>query len=92
MPKTKRTAEEVAAEISALEALKLRVVPTSHFGDDNHAAIQAQIDFLRGDLDITTTEFEDETPQYEQDGVYDADGWLNSGGDAPSKDWAGLAT
>jgi hypothetical protein len=44
--KTPKTDAQIAAEIEALRALKPKVPARSHFGDDNHAAIDAQIAVL----------------------------------------------
>ena len=45
------TKKQVAAEIATLEKLKPRVRPSSMFGDDHHAAIDAQLVVLRERLD-----------------------------------------
>lgn len=44
--KKPKTDAEVAAEIAALQAVKTQVPKYSHFGDNNHAAINAQIAVL----------------------------------------------
>lgn len=41
--KTPKTGAQIAAEILALQALKPKLPRYSHFGDDNHGAIDAQI-------------------------------------------------
>lgn len=46
----KRTAEEILAEIERLEALKPGVRKITAFGDNNHEAIEAQIEVLRESL------------------------------------------
>lgn len=45
------TAEQIAGEILSLEAMKGRIPARSAFGDDNLAAIRAQIEVLRRGLD-----------------------------------------
>jgi hypothetical protein len=40
------TQEEIKQEIKALTELKPRIRPTSMFGDDHHAAMDAQVDVL----------------------------------------------
>lgn len=45
------TREEIEAEIEALEEIKPKVPESSHFGDDNWASIDAQIEVLRGEID-----------------------------------------
>jgi hypothetical protein len=46
-----KTDEEISAEIEQLRALKPKVPKLSYFGDDNHAAIDAQITVLTERLD-----------------------------------------
>lgn len=46
----KPTAEQVQAEIAALKEIKPKVRHYSFFGDDNHAAIDAQVRVLEEDL------------------------------------------
>lgn len=43
----RKTDDEINAEIAALEAIKPKVPARTIFGDDNHAAIDAQIAVLR---------------------------------------------
>lgn len=47
----KPTDKEIAAEIERLETMKPDVRPTSAFGDDHHAAIDAQVKVLKEDMD-----------------------------------------
>jgi len=46
-----KTQSEINAEIARLKEIKPKVQHFSHFGDDNHAAIDAQLDALEGDQD-----------------------------------------
>ena len=46
-----KTAKQIQKEIAALVAIKPRVIPHSAFGDDHHAAIDAQIEVLESGLD-----------------------------------------
>lgn len=46
-----RTEEQIRAEVDALTALKFKVPPTSKFGDDNKAAIDAGIRVLTERMD-----------------------------------------
>lgn len=50
MSKNKPTTEEVAQEAARLRAIKPKVRQFSMFGDDNHAAIEAQLDVLESRL------------------------------------------
>jgi len=89
------TREEIDAEIEALEALKPRIPARTFFGDDNHAAIDAQIAVLRGEVD------EDETFDNEESGEWsehtgtsarDACSWMDGDSEtSPSEDWATIA-
>lgn len=45
-----RTPEQINNEINALRTLKPTVPEFTHFGDNNHAAIDAQLDVLEGGL------------------------------------------
>lgn len=87
---SKPTTEEVKAEIEKLKALKDKVRPRTLFGDDNRAAVQAQIDALEdptGEVDYGT--------EHEADNYNDAKEWLRRGdtGDGtPSSGWANLVT
>lgn len=49
--KTPKTDAQIEAEIAALEAIKPGVRERTFFGDDNHAAIDAQIRVLRERMD-----------------------------------------
>ena len=46
----KKTDKQIAKAIAQLEKLKPRIRRRSAFGDDHHAAIDAQIDVMRNDL------------------------------------------
>jgi len=93
-----RTNDEINAEIAALTAMKPKVRRHAHFGDDNHAAIEAQIRALteRFDDDDIWDEWpeeEDEEECRERDCARDAVNWMTGDvDDAPSKDWADLVT
>lgn len=100
----KPTPDQVAAEIGLLNGLLPRVRPTSVFGDDNRAAIEAQIAVLteRMDLDDVYDRFgeeafliEDEFDQYALDSAISAHDWLHgqlaADEETPSKSWEGLA-
>ena len=94
-----RTVQELEKEVHALEALKPRVRRFSKFGDDNHAAIDAQIKVFREDLSE-----EDIYKEWEDPDNYDANRYLidsalvaaawrdgeSEDGLAPSDDWKPL--
>jgi len=46
-----KTQKEIGKEIEALKAIRPRVKPYTYFGDDNLAALDAQIEVLEQDLD-----------------------------------------
>ncbi len=92
--KKPKTAEEIAAEIAALRAVQPRVPRHSHFGDNNHAAIEAQITVLLGRLNRDQVR-----ARFPEDGADKlfmaliASDWMHGelvGPDntPPSKDWA----
>ena len=56
---TKPTQKEIDQEIKKLQKMKPKVLAYSAFGDDHHAAIDAQIEMLKGELDDTTNEYYD---------------------------------
>lgn len=64
-----KTAEQIEAEISELKEMKPRVVEESAFGDNNHDAIEAQIQTLENRW--TEDDVEDET-ENDEDNVRDA--------------------
>jgi hypothetical protein len=88
----KRTQEEIDAEIAALKDLKPRIRPTSMFGDDHIAAIEAQIEVLERNrsADEIDEAFEDEMNVH--DAAFQAYDWKRGENDAeaPSADWQSL--
>ncbi len=63
IPKTALpTPEQIKAEIEALKAIKPNIIKHSAFGDDHHAAIDAQIDVLEHHLtnNLIFDKYEDE--------------------------------
>ena len=90
-----RKPAEIAAEIAKLEKMKPTVRQFSIFGDDHHAAIDAQIDALMERMD------NDEIFDKEEDGEWSASvreqaeyaiQWMNGekGQAAPSEEWKDL--
>lgn len=82
-----RTQQEIDAEIKALEASKGWAPHYTMFGDDNWRGIDRQIEFLNGDIDTGSTEFE-ELSDDEQSAVFEAEDWMTGEeSEAPSKGW-----
>lgn len=101
--RTMPTPDQVAAEIELLKGLKPRVRPVSAFGDDNRAAIEAQIAVLteRMSLDDVHDRFgedafldEDEFDQCTFDSALQAHDWLRgvlaASEESPAKAWEEL--
>ena len=82
-----RPIQDVKPEIAALREIRAKV-----FGDDNHAAIDAQIAVLTYDMDweVIGGQYGHDDNQYSAAGA--ARAWLDGDTpDAPSSDWASLA-
>ena len=90
-----RSGEEINAEIKALEAIKPSVLRSSAFGDDHHAAIDAQLRVLREKMsdDRISNFFGDDDSHYEYDSAMDARRWLDGeyeGGASLAESWKEL--
>lgn len=86
----KPTPKAIAAEVATLKAMKPKVKRYTFFGDDNHAAIDAQIQVLEQNLsdDEIGRRFSGEV----QSEAFNARNWLEGdAGNPPSKDWKELA-
>lgn len=99
-----KTQEQIDQEIAALKTLKPTVRRCNAFGDDHHAAIDAQIEVLEkklshdavydryeptGDDDIDGDEGRSESIMT---AASDAHRWMHDeSDDAPSEDWGTLA-
>ncbi len=86
----KPTQEQVKTEIETLEDMKPKVKRFTAFGDDNHAAIDAQIDVLKNGLNAG-----DITGQYEGEiflHANEACTWLKGeyNCDTLSEEWEGF--
>ncbi len=85
---TTRTTLEIDSELLTIRNLYQTVPERSAFGDDNHAAIRAQIQVLQ--RRFTEDEVQD---RYEEEGDYvlaaamTAQSWLNLFEDSLSSDW-----
>lgn len=88
----RKTEDQINAEIAALVALKPKVRKRTAFGDDNHAAIDAQLAVLRERM--SSDEVHDAYgDQYTFDAALSAHDWMTgdlaSDEDAPAASWAG---
>ncbi len=82
-----KTQNEIDAEINALDAAKAWAPHYTMFGDDNHAKIDLQIEFLKGDIDTTAGEFE-EFSDDEQSAILEAKYWQDGDEkESPSSGW-----
>lgn len=94
----KKTDEEIKAEIAALITMKPGVRSHSLFGDDNHAAIDAQVRVLAEQMseDAVYVVYGDEDSgdfdQHILDSAHHAYLWMSGQPDyeAPSADWVSL--
>lgn len=83
-----RTQKEIETEILALEACKDYIPHYTLFGDDNWRKVSLQIEYLRGDIDTTTDEFNEEFSNDEQSAVLEAQDWEEGNCDeSPSSGW-----
>ena len=87
-----KTQDEIEKQITALKEVRPKVRPYSYFGDDNLAALDAQIKVLEEDLD--DDEIYDEWPGEESEinirGAADkARNWIDGGSESDdlATDW-----
>jgi hypothetical protein len=89
------TLKQVEAEINALEDVKPKVVHYSFFGDNNHAAIEAQIEVLTEEFDeqdCYTNQENDVWTEHETSAAVEAAQWLTGDEEEPpSKGWKEIA-
>ncbi len=89
----KRTQEQIQAEIKKLQEMKPKVRRRTAFGDDNHAAIDADIAVLKDDLDLDDIYDAYEDNQHSVDSAMYAREWLDGNEDEPPSGpdgWGGL--
>ncbi len=79
----KPTKEQVQAEIEKLQEIKPKVRRTTLFGDNNHAAIDADIDVLKNDLDENEVFDTYGNDTHELDSALYACRWLDGDEDEP---------
>jgi hypothetical protein len=92
-----KTEEQIAAEVSALEAVKPKLREFTAFGDNNHAAVDAQLAVLRQRMDHDDVydaygdEESEDFDQYTLDAALNAHDWmvgtLAADEGSPSEDW-----
>ena len=86
---SKRTENEIAAEVAVLQALN----PVGLFARKTAESIQIQIDALQGRIDETSAEFAVELSEENQMVAMDAINWRDGMSKVqPSKDWGRLIT
>jgi hypothetical protein len=91
----KPTQQQVDEEIIKLKQLKPKVRQMTAFGDDNHAAIDIQIEVLNGSLDeddIYQQHDDEDITEHEKDNALEAISWLEGEGESASlaAEWAEL--
>jgi len=99
----KPAAAEISKQIAELKAMKPDIPPATAFGNDNHAAIDAQIQVLENPA-MTESEIYDRWPDEDEDGrdqidlrdnALSAYKWLNAiddgaGNESPAQSWRAL--
>jgi hypothetical protein len=99
---TKPTDKQIKTEIAKLEKMKPRVRHYSGFGDDHHAAIDAQLEVLKDNLsdeeiewrmDSDMTAEEELWKENQRDAALEARNWLEGEEKiSPTKNWASLVS
>jgi hypothetical protein len=87
---SKRTTTEIANEIKALKKLRNKVPSTTYFGDDNRAAIDAQIRVIEENMTLDDIHDEWEDDDFLLGNADDALKWLREDADPVSGCWAHL--
>lgn len=83
-----KTQKEIEAEIKALEACKSYIPSKTIFGDDNHRKVDLQIEYLRGEIDITADDEWNDYNDDEQSAIMEANDWTDGQIDeSPSSGW-----
>ena len=93
MPKQpRRSKREIAEEVQALDNLREDVPPQTVLGDDNQAAIDAQLKVLTECMnEEEVVEAFEEQAEYVLSNALDAATWAWGDGSLCSDDWAALA-
>ena len=86
-----RSTAEVADQIKRLKAVKKRLGRYSGFGDDNHAAIDAQVEFFEKNLDRDAV-YDQGWSQHQESSVQDACNWVEGEEEvSPAEGWEEIA-
>ena len=83
-----KSKEQITKEIEALKTVRPNVRPTSMFGDDNLAQLDAQIQVLEEDMDeddIWDEWPEEERDQHVRESAHHAVDWVNDEEDPDDK-------
>ena len=82
-----KTKKEIQKEIKALKACKAYAPQFTLFGDDNHANIDLQIRYLKGEIDLTAPEW-DYYSDDEQSAILEAQSWEEGQAEeSPASGW-----
>lgn len=85
---SERSQKQIDKEIKALEACKEYVPPFTMFGEDNHHNLDLQIEYLRGEIDITAEDEWNEYSDDEQSTILEAQAWKDGeSNESPSSGW-----
>ena len=90
----KPTPTEIIAEAKILDTIRPKVPQYSAFNDDNHAAINAQIEVLENRMDLSDIDWKDDTQEWsrhEVESAREALDWMDGETeDKPSDGWMPL--
>jgi hypothetical protein len=87
-----KTTKQIADEAAKLRKMKPTVIPKSMFGDDHHAAIDAQVWALEqgASVEEINDKYNYNTREGENTAAYEAHEWMCDDGDKPSDGWKEL--
>ncbi|HEV2692246.1 MAG TPA: hypothetical protein VG347_05065 [Verrucomicrobiae bacterium] len=89
-----KTIDEIKTEVTKLKDMQPKIPAKSFFGDDNHGAIDAQIEVLEEDMDedaINAKEDSEDWSRYAAESARGAREWMDGeSDDQPSGDWSCL--
>lgn len=81
--------KEIETEIATLREMKPRIRRASFFGDDHHAAVDAQIDVLQNNRNEDWV-WDQASADNVRDAACEAVRWRDGDGDKPSDGWKEL--
>jgi hypothetical protein len=89
-----KSTKEIEAEIKTLKTFKPKIQRTTFFGDDNHAAIEAQIEVLKQQMtedEVFGKQDSEEWTEHQSGAARDAANWLSGDEEtSPSSSWKSL--